>query len=186
MVDLSAADGRDPIDDIDKIDTELRRYSPELAERPQIMVANKVDSVPEDAEIRKLFEDTCRELGREFIFVSAYTGESLEELVAMAKEKLRLLPPLTVYESEYIPEEVALENSAGATETRVRREGDKYVVEGEWLYNFMGQINFSDYESMNFFQRVLAKRGVFDMLREAGIEEGDTVNMYDFEFDFVY
>ena len=186
VVDLSAADGRDPIDDIDKIDTELRRYSPELAERPQIMVANKVDSVPEDAEIRKLFEDKCRELGREFIFVSAYTGESLEELVAMAKEKLRLLPPLTVYESEYIPEEVALENSAGATETRVRREGDKYVVEGEWLYNFMGQINFSDYESMNFFQRVLAKRGVFDMLREAGIEEGDTVNMYDFEFDFVY
>ena len=62
----------------------------------------------------------------------------------------------------------------------------KFIVEGEWLYNFMGQINFNDYESLNFFQRVLEKNRVFDRLRELGIEEGDTVNIYDFEFDFVY
>ena len=71
-------------------------------------------------------------------------------------------------------------------ETKVRREGKKFFVEGEWLYNFMGQINFGDFESLNFFQRVLVKNGVIDKLKAAGIEEGDTVNIYDFEFDFVY
>ena len=65
-------------------------------------------------------------------------------------------------------------------------EDDKFIVEGEWLYNFMGQINLDDYESLNFFQRVLIKNGVIEKLRQAGVEEGDTVSIYDFEFDFVY
>lgn len=186
VVDLAGTDGRDPLDDIDKIDTELARYSPQLALRPQIMVANKMDSVDRECGIIERFEARCRELGREVVYISAYTGENLDELVEKTTDILKELPPLTVYETEYIPEEAARESSAGAKETFVRREGDKYVVEGEWLYNFMGQINFSDYESLNFFQRVLSKNGVFDMLREAGIEEGDTVNIYDFEFDFVY
>ena len=68
----------------------------------------------------------------------------------------------------------------------MRVEDGKFIVEGEWLFNFMGQIHFGDYESVNFFQRVLVKNGVIDKLREAGIEEGDTVSIYDFEFDFVY
>ncbi|MBR7116371.1 MAG: GTPase ObgE [Clostridia bacterium] len=186
VVDIAGTDGRDPIDDIDKIDNELMRYSPELATRPQIMVANKIDSLDPESDALERFKVKCRELGREYITISAYTGENLEELVAMAAKALRDLPPLTVYESEYVPEEEAILSSAGAKETTVRRENEKYIVEGEWLYNFMGQINFSDYESLNFFQRVLAKNGVFDMLRDAGIEEGDTVNMYDFEFEFVY
>jgi len=186
VVDVAGTDGRDPLDDIDKIDTELKRYSPELADRPQIMVANKIDSVDLDSDVLARFEKRCKELGRDVVYVSAYTGENLELLVRAASEKLKELPPLTVYEEEYVPEEAALESATGTKETTVRREGDKYIVEGEWLYNFMGQINFSDYESLNFFQRVLTKNGVFDKLRELGIEEGDTVNIYDFEFDFVY
>ena len=84
------------------------------------------------------------------------------------------------------PEDEALRNLSGEKITTVRREGSKFIVEGEWLFNFMGQINFSDYESLNFFQRVLMKNGVIDKLRESGVEEGDTVSIYDFEFDFVY
>ena len=186
VVDLAGTDGRDPIDDIDKIDTELSRYSENLSARPQIMVANKIDSLDREDEIFKRFEEKCIALGRPFVYVSAYTGENLEELVRVTAEKLKELPPLTVYEAEYSPEEEALKNSAGVRETHIRKENGKYFVEGEWLYNFMGQINFSDYESLSFFQRVLAKNGVFDMLREAGIEEGDTVNIYAFEFEFVY
>ena len=186
VVDLAGTDGRDPIDDIDKIDTELAKYSPELKDRPQIMVANKVDSVDADSDVRVRFEEKCRELGRPFIYVSAYTGENLDELVRLTKDKLGELPPLTVYETEYIPEDAALLGQSGIKETTVRRENTKYIVEGEWLYNFMGQINIDDYESLNFFQRVLDRNGVFDKLREAGIEEGDTVNIYDFEFEFVY
>ena len=107
-------------------------------------------------------------------------------MVSLAAEKLKELPPITVYETEYTPEDEAIENSVGVKETFVRKENGKFIVEGEWLYNFMGQINFGDYESLNFFQRVLVKNGVIKMLRDAGVEEGDTVNIYDFEFDFVY
>ena len=104
----------------------------------------------------------------------------------MAIDRLKDLPPVTIYEPEYSEEDEAIASSVGARETIVRRENDKFIVEGEWLYNFMGQINFDDYESLNFFQRVLIKNGVIDKLRNAGVEEGDTVSIYDFEFDFVY
>jgi len=185
VVDVSAQDGRDPADDIAKIDEELVKYSPELSERPQIIVANKTDSADMQGEPLIRFKEYCAKLGREVIYVSAITGEGLDELVIRTAERLRELPPLTVYETEITPEdEVA--KSEDVLNTTVRREGGKYIVEGEWLYNFMGQINFGDYESLNFFQRVLVKKGVIAMLREAGIEEGDTVSIYDFEFDFVY
>ena len=186
VVDIAGTDGRDPSDDIDKIDTELVRYSEELSERPQIIVANKVDSADMDSEAVVRFKKKCAELGRPVVYVSAYTGENLDELVRVTAAALRELPPVTVYDTELTPEDEAVKNTSGVRETFVRRDGDKYFVEGEWLYNFMGQINFSDFESLNFFQRVLNKNGVFDKLREAGIEEGDTVNIYDFEFEFVY
>ena len=186
VVDIAGTDGRDPSDDLDKIDEELMRYSPELALRPQIVVANKIDSADMDSETVKRFIEKCRMLDRELIFVSAVTGENLDTLVKAAIEALNELPPLTVYDAEYNPEEEALAASQGARDTEIYKKNGKYFVEGEWLYNFMGQINFDDYESLNFFQRVLEKNRVFDRLREIGIEEGDTVNIYDFEFDFVY
>ena len=186
VVDISMQDGRDVSDDLVKIDNELKNYSEELSTRPQIIVANKIDSMDKDSEPVKRFIKLARELGREVVFVSAVTGEGLSELVRITAERLSELPPLTVYDTEITPEDEALRNSSGEKTTTVKREGGKYVVEGEWLFNFMGQINFSDYESLNFFQRVLVKNGVIDKLREAGIEEGDTVSIYDFEFDFVY
>ena len=186
VVDIAGTDGRDPSDDIDKIDEELQKYSPELADRPQIIVANKVDSVDMEDEVVQHFIKKCGWLDREVVFVSAVTGEGLDELVKVAIKALEELPPLTVYEAEYNPEEEAVAVSVGAKETEIYKKNEKYYVEGEWLYNFMGQINFNDYESLNFFQRVLEKNRVFDRLRELGIEEGDTVNIYDFEFDFVY
>ena len=186
VVDIAGTDGRDPSDDLDKIDEELAKYSPELAERPQIVVANKVDCVDMEDEVVQHFIKKCGWLDREVVFVSAVTGENLDELVRLASKALDELPPLTVYEAEYNPEEEAVAASVGAKETEIYKKDGKYFVEGEWLYNFMGQINFNDYESLNFFQRVLEKNKVFDRLRELGIEEGDTVNIYDFEFDFVY
>ena len=186
VVDVAGTDGRDPIEDVMKIDEELMKYSPELSSRPQIMIANKTDSVDPDSDVLDRFKEYCESLGRELVCVSAVTGEGLDQLVASAAKKLATLPPITVYEAEYSAEDEAIENASGVKETTVRREGEKFIVEGEWLYNFMGQINFDDYESLNFFQRVLIKNGVIKMLRDAGVEEGDTVNIYDFEFDFVY
>ena len=186
VVDIAGTDGRSPIEDVKKIDFELKKYSAELSSRPQIMVANKIDTADMESDAVKEFTEYCKSLGREIVFVSAVTQKGLQELVRLTAKRLSELPPLTVYESEYSPEDEAVANTAGVRETTVRRENGKFVVEGEWLYNFMGQINFNDYESLNFFQRVLVKNGVISKLREAGIEEGDTVNIYDFEFDFVY
>lgn len=186
VVDIAGTDGRNPTEDVKKIDFELKKYSAELSSRPQIMVANKIDTADMESDTVKEFTEYCKSLGREIIFVSAVTRKGLDELVRLTAKRLLELPPLTVYESEYSPEDEAVANTAGVRETTVRFEDGKYIVEGEWLYNFMGQINFNDYESLNFFQRVLVKNGVISKLREAGIEEGDTVNIYDFEFDFVY
>lgn len=186
VVDVAGTDGRVPMEDVMKIDTELRKYSPALAERPQIMVANKMDTADRDSREFRDFMEYCQSLGRDVVCVSAVTGEGLDELVRIAAERLSTLPPMTVYDTEVSPEEEAYEASVGVRETTVRREGSTYVVEGEWLYNFMGQINFDDYESLSFFQRVLIKNGVIDKLRAAGVKEGDTVSIYDFEFEFVY
>ena len=186
VVDVSMQDGRDPASDIDKIDSELEKYSSELASRPQIIVANKMDSALTDSEEFERFKARCSELSREVVYVSAVTGEGLDELVRLTAEKLKELPPMTVYETEITAEDEAMRSLSGEIETTVRKEGNRFVVEGQWLFNFMGQINFSDYESLNFFQRVLIKNGVIDKLREAGVREGDTVSIYDFEFDFVY
>lgn len=185
VVDVSCADGRDAVSDIEKIDTELENYSPELSKRPQIIVANKIDSVDMESEEIENFKKYVKTLGRDIVWVSAVTGEGLDILVRKTAKELEGLPPLAVYETEISPLDEAMSREE-ITKTTVRRENEKYVVEGEWLFNFMDRINFGDYESLNFFQRVLNKNGVFDKLREAGIQEGDTVSIYDFEFDFVY
>ncbi|MBQ2252071.1 MAG: GTPase ObgE [Clostridia bacterium] len=186
VVDVSGADGRDPSDDIDKIDLELKNYSEELSKRPEIIVANKMDSVDTESECYKNFIKKCEDTDRKVVFVSAVTGEGLSNLVKATREMLDTLPPITVYDTEITEEDELNRISVGGTETTVRKEGNKYIVEGDWLFNFMGQINFSDYESLNYFQRILLKNGVIDKLREAGVQENDTVSIYDFEFDFVY
>ena len=184
VVDVSGTEGRSPIEDIKAIDRELVNYSEHLATRPQIVVANKSD-IADGTDLTE-FEEYVKGLGRELVYVSAATGKGLQEMLLLTEKALADLPPLAVYESE-VSEEERLVNTVGAMtrETKVRRENNTFYVEGDWIYNLMGQINVDDYESLNFFQRVLSKQGVFDLLREKGIKDGDTVNIYDFEFDFV-
>ena len=89
---------------------------------------------------------------------------------------------MLIYEQEYSPEDAYV---GGSRDTEIRRENDTFYVEGEWLYNLMGQINFDDYESLNFFQKVLKNSGVFELLESKGCTDGMTVSIYDFEFDYV-
>lgn len=185
VVDIAATEGRNPTEDLRMIDTELLRYSPELSGRPQIIVANKCDALDPDAPYLDEFRAYAAATGRDILFVSAATGEGLPVLLNTVREKLKELPEVTVYQPEYTAFDAAAD-AVDVKATTVRRENDTYFVEGQWLLNFMGQINFDDYESLNFFQRVLQKNGVFDLLREKGIKDGDTVNIYDFEFEFIY
>lgn len=182
VVDISCFEGRDPVEDIIKINTELERYSPALAMREQIIVANKVDALDEELVDIKAFEEYVEENGYKLMYVSAATGEGLPELIKYSAEVLRELPPMIIYEAEYEPEDAYV---GGGKETTIRRENGMFIVEGEWLFNLMGQINFSDYESLNYFQRILYRSGVFEELEKHGCVDGDTVSIYDFEFDFV-
>ena len=182
VVDISCFEGRDPVEDIIKINTELEKYSPELASRKQIIVANKTDALDPEVVDVNAFETYVKENGWELMYVSAATGEGLNELILRSAEELKELPPMTIYEAEYEPEDAYV---GGGKETEIRYEDGIYVVEGEWLFNLMGQINFSDYESLNYFQRILQRSGIFEELEKHGCKDGDTVSIYDFEFDFV-
>ena len=182
VVDISCFEGRDPIEDIIKINTELERYSPALALREQIIVANKTDALDPELVDIKAFENFVKENDWKLMYVSAATGEGLDELIRYSADELKELPPMTIYEAEYEPEDAYV---GGGKETTIRREDGMFIVEGEWLFNLMGQINFSDYESLNYFQRILYRSGVFEELEKHGCVDGDTVSIYDFEFDFV-
>ena len=182
VVDIASTEYRDPIDDIKNINYELRQYSEALATRPQIIVANKVDCLDRERVDIDEFEEFVKDNGWSLVYVSAITGEGLDKMVSMAAEALKELPPMLIYEQEYTPEDAYV---GGSRDTTVRRENDTFYVEGEWLYNLMGQINFDDYESLNFFQKVLKNSGIFELLESKGCTDGMTVSIYDFEFDYV-
>ena len=180
VVDISCYEGRDPIDDIKTINQELLRYSPALAERPQIIIANKCDILDEELFDVAEFEEFVRENDWELLYVSAATGEGLREMIELVYDRLQSLPPILTYEAEAVQEEEVV-----GKQTDIRREGGKFIVEGRWIFNLMNQVNFDDYESLNYFQRVLQRSGVFEQLEAAGCQDGDTVSMYDFEFEYV-
>ena len=147
-----------------------------------MIIANKLDSLDEDVVDIEAFENFVDENGWEMMYISAYLEENLDEMVHRVADRLKLLPPITIYESEYDESDAYV---SGGKETIIRNVNGVFEVEGEWLFNLMGQINFSNYESLNFFQRVLDKSGVFKELEARGCKEGDTVSIYDFEFDYI-
>ena len=153
------------------------------------MVAEKLDIpfydsqlITEVAKQSGFSEAFVKENGWEMMYISAYTGENLDEMVAMVEKRLNTLPPVAVYDREYDETDSFVQSGK---ETVITRENDKFIVEGDWLYNLMGQINFDNYESLDYFQRVLSKSGVFKALEDHGCQDGDTVSLYGFEFDYV-
>ncbi len=184
VVDVSGMSGRDPIDDINKINAELAEYSEDLANRPQIIAANKCDMSEEGEFDKNAFEKFVKENGYDLIYISALTGKNVKELVHMTADVLKELPPLTIYDTEYFPENIAVDDKSNH-DILIKNVNGTYVVEADWIYKLMGSINFDDYESLMYFQKVLKNAGVFEKLEERGVKDGDTVSMYDFEFDFV-
>lgn len=184
VVDISCFEGRDPIEDVKNINRELEKYSPALASRPQIIIANKCDALDESVVDTRAFEDFVDENGWEMLYVSAATHEGIQDMIHRVYERLKLLPPVMIYESE-VESDTVEKVAAGVKDTVIRQENRTFYVEGDWIYNLMGRINFDDYESLNYFQRVLQSSGVFQMLEERGCKDGDTVSIYDFEFDYV-
>ncbi|HPE16071.1 MAG TPA: GTPase ObgE [Oscillospiraceae bacterium] len=180
LVDASGSEGRDPVADLDAINAELRQYSPQLAERPQFIVAAKCDLVHDVTALAPLHR-RAEELGYPFFTLSSVTQKGVRELVAAIAKKLAALPPVRVYEPEYVPRppEVGTPESLD-----VRHEDDLWLIEGPWLRKLMASVNFSDYESRVWFDRMLRSSGLFERLEEMGIQDGDTVSLYDLEFEY--
>ncbi len=181
IVDVSGHEGRDPKEDFAQINEELVKFNPELAERPQIVVGNKIDMAePEQIED---FKNWVEAQGYEYYSICAPILEGTKELMNAVWNKLQTLPPIKEYEVEEIPIESIMQKDEGFKITQP--EEGMFVVEASWFPRVLRGIDVEDYESLQYMQRVLEKSGVFDALREAGIEEGDTVSIYDIEFEYV-
>ena len=181
IIDASGSEGRDPVDDFNIINKELEKFNPELAEREQIVVANKTDLASDEqlASLREYFESR----GYEFHTMCAPISEGTDEVIRAVWSKLQTLPPLKRYEAEVIPVEM-YEKAADKGFTITVRD-NVYFVEAPWLLKILQRCDLDDYESLQYFQRVLISSGIIDALHERGIQEGDTVSIYDLEFDFV-
>ncbi len=184
VVDVSGIEGRNPIEDFDIINSELSKYDMSLEERPQIVAANKTDII----QNREMFDEFLGEMkkrGIEVYEISAATNQGVAELMNKTYEELSKLPPITVFEPEMDieAEEFIVKDEKGY---EITRDNEAYVVSGSWIEAVGGSVNFSDNESLQYFQRALLNRGVIEDLINMGIKEGDTVRIGDLEFDFVF
>jgi len=187
VVDVSGLEGRLPTDDFNTIAGELEEFSQELAERPRIVAANKCDLLPDGTDTPEIaaLRTLTDAMGYPLVCISTATGSGIRELLHLIDQTLATLPPIAVYAPDAVPEEV--ENADEDPRDTIVYRGDDgaYVCEGKWLKRLCGRVYFDDRESLMYFQRSLNNAGVIDKLREAGCEEGDTVRIFDIEFDFM-
>ncbi len=181
IIDAAGSEGRDPIEDFNIINAELEKFNPELSQRTQIVVANKIDLATDEqlAALRKYFEGK----GYEYHEMCAPIQHGTKEIVNVIWNKLSELPPIIRFQQESIPAE--LFEKVNDRSFTIEVEDDVYFVEAPWLLKILQRCDLDDYESLQYFQRVLISSGIIDALKEKGINEGDTVSIYDLEFDFV-
>ncbi len=181
IVDVAGSEGRNPIEDFEKINDELLKFNPELADCPQIVAGNKIDLATD--EQLKEFKEYITGKGYEYFEICAPIKHGTKELINAVAEKLSTLPPVKKYESEEIPVSVIEKKKNDGFTVRV--EDNVYIVEAEWLYKILLKTDLDDYSSLQYFQKVLQTSGIIDELVKKGIHEGDTVSIYDLEFDYV-
>ena len=184
VVDAAGTEGRDPVDDIYKINAELKAYNADIANRPQVIAANKIDAIysdPENDPIKRL-KDEFEPQGYKVFPISGVTGEGLNELLYYVSDQLKDLnaAPI-VFEQEYFPEDELIYVDLPYT---VEKEDGMYVVEGPKIEKMLGYTNLDSEKGFAFFQKFLKDTGILKELEDAGIEEGDTVRMYGLQFDY--
>ena len=181
VVDVAGSEGRDPKEDFNIINRELKNFNENLSKLPMIVAGNKCD-LATDEQVAE-FEAYVKAEGYEFFPIMAPINEGVDDLLNKTAEMLSKLPPVTIYEAEPAPA-VEVEDIKDRS-VKITNNDGVYFVEGKWLLRVLNSTNFDDFESLNYFQNALVTSGVIDALKEAGIEEGDTVSIYDVEFDFV-
>ena len=183
VVEAAGTEGRDPVDDIYKINAELEAYNPEIAQRPQVIAANKIDVIyPDGEDPLKRLKDEFEPKGIKVFPISGVTGKGIQELLYYVSDRLKELDQAPViFEQEYFPEEELIYEDLPYT---VEVEEGIYVVEGPKIEKMLGYTNLDSEKGFAFFQKFLKDTGILDELEEAGIQEGDTVRMYGLQFDY--
>lgn len=184
VVDISGVEGRNPCEDFEIINEELKNFSEELSTRPQIVAANKCDmAAPEQIEE---FKSYIEAKGLKFFPISAATTQGTKELVMEVANELEKLPPIRQYEAQPLTqEEIEQRAFEAGNKFDIKVEDGVYIVKADWLWNVLKTVDMDDYESLQYFQRVLRNSGIIDKLEEIGIDEGDTVSILDFEFEYL-
>lgn len=182
VLDVSGSEGRDPIEDFNAINRELTSFNPELSKRPQIIVGNKCD-LTEESEVERL-QKYFENLGYRFFPVMAAISEGTAPLINYVAAELAKLPPILRYEPEEKPAEDFTAPQKRSFNIRCC-DGVYFVEDAPWLMEVMNTVDPDDYESLQYFERVLRSSGIIDALEKSGIHEGDTVCVYDVEFEFV-
>ena len=182
VVDVSGCEGRDPKQDFDQINHELAGFSAELADRPQIVLGNKCDiATSEQVEEFKQFVEAK---GLTFLPISAATRQGIDGLPALVWQRLQALPPVKVYEPQYVRPDLSAQPTRPFTVTRTGEH--EFSVEAPWLERILAGTNVEDYESLQYFQTQLGDSGLLDELVRQGVEENDTIKIGEYEFDYVY
>ena len=181
VVDVSGSEGRDPVEDLDAINAELSRYNADLEKRPQIIAANKSDILDDPEKLERL-RRRAEELGCPLFPISAAAHQGVDQLMNKVSEMLSILPPIAVYEPEYVPKPPVIDYSQPLDVQRL--DDGTWVVDGPWLQRLMSSVNLNDYESRMYFDKTLRESGLYQRLEEMGIQDGDTVSLYDFEFEY--
>jgi GTP-binding protein len=186
IVDAASVEGRDPVDDIEKINAELRAYNEDLANRPQVIAANKIDAIyAEDEDPVQRLRDTFEPQGIPVFAISAVSGQGVKELLFHVQKMLRELPAeKIVFEQEYDPEVRLVGKNLPFTVTRSEEEENTFIVEGPRIEKMLGYTNLESEKGFQFFQKFLKDLGILEQLEELGIQEGDTVRMYGLQFDY--
>ena len=185
VVDISGLEGRDPFEDFLKINEELKKYSVKLWDRPQIVVANKCDMLY-DEQVFEDFKKKVNELGYDKVFkMSAATRDGVDAVIREAARMLQEIPltDLVISDEErYVPEEKKFTYEINAVQGE---ENVTYYVTGSFVDRLLNAVNVNDADSLRYFHKVLKNKGILDELREMGIQNGDVVNLNDFEFEYV-
>ena len=181
VIDVSGSEARDPVEDFDAICAELENYSVDLSDRPMIVAANKIDLLDPESDNLERLRKHVEAAGCEFYEISAGTTQGTKMLMRVVAQRLQDLPPVTIYEPEYVE---LIEAPVDPKEFDIEHYGNTWLVTSRWLERLIENINFDDYESRNHFDMQLRKCGLFTRLEELGIEDGDTVDIYDFEFEY--
>ena len=187
VVDAAGTEGRNPLEDVKLINSELEKYDPKLAEKPMIIAANKsdlFDSYEEAADNVKALRDEFEPKGIKVFTISAATGDGVKELLRAAFELLKELPSeVTSFEQEYDPAVYLKVNEEPYT-VYFDDEEDEYVIEGPRIEKMLGYTNLDSEKGFAFFQRFLKDNGMLDQLEELGIKDGDTVRLYGHSFEY--